>query len=82
MAAKISPIPAGARKGSPKRKPGPKVPSWHLTGKKTMQYVKEANTRSQVKKEKADKEDKVKKEAVDKHRANERASKKTSAKRK
>ena len=28
-----------------------KLPSWHLTGNKTMLYVKEANTRGQKKKE-------------------------------
>ena len=37
-----------------------------------MLYVKVANTRSQKKKEKVEKENKVKKEAVEKHRAAER----------
>ena len=53
-----------------------KLPSRHLTGNKTMLYVKEANTRSQKKKEKVEKENKVKKEAVEKHRAAERSNKK------
>ena len=41
-----------------------------------MLYVKEANTRSQKKKEKVEKENKIRKEAVEKHRAAERRSNK------
>ena len=76
MTTKIAPLPRNARKESPKRTATKKLPSWHLTGNKTMLYVKEANTRSQKKKEKVEKENKVKKEAVEKHRAAERRSNK------
>ena len=54
-------MPRDARKESPKGTATKKLPSWHLTGNKTMLYVKEANTRSQKKKEKVEKENKVKK---------------------
>ena len=35
-------------KASTRRKPA-KVPEWHLTGKKTMQYIKEAQARQEEK---------------------------------
>ena len=41
-----------------------------------MLYVKEANTRSQKKKEKVEKENKVKKEVLEKHKVAERKSQK------
>ena len=69
-------MPRDARKESPKRTATKKLSSWHLTGNKTMLYVKEANTRLQKKKEKVEKENKVNKEAMEKHRAAERRSKK------
>ena len=69
-------MPRDATKESPKTTATKKVPSWHLTDNKTMLYVQEANTRSQKKKEKIEKEDKVKKEAVEKHRVAERRSNK------
>ena len=59
-----------------------KLPSWHLTGVKTMEYVKGVDNRSQKKKEKAEKENKVKKEAIDKYRAAERRTTKMKTKRK
>ena len=50
-----------------------KLPSWHLTGVKTMVYVKGVDNPSEKKKEKAEKENKVKKEAVNKYRVAEQA---------
>ena len=76
LAGKLLPIPEDGRR-EPTRRQAKKVPSWHLTGKKTIQYVKEADSRSKEKKAKVEKENIIKKEAVDKHRAAERkASKK------
>ena len=43
------------------RRPPEKVPSWNLTGAKSTQYVKEANIRSKLNKEKAGKENAIKK---------------------
>ena len=72
LADKVVPLPRGARKAQPKRVvTTKKLPSWHLTGSKTMAYVKEANDRSMKKKEEVEKENKVKKEAVNKFRASE-----------
>ena len=66
-------MPSGARKAEPKRTVATqKLPSWHLTGVKTMEYVKGVDNWSQKKKEKAEKENKVKREAIDKYRAAER----------
>ena len=73
------PLPTGGRKESTRRPPA-KVPSWHLTGKKAMKYVNDANTRKEAKQNKVDKEAKVKKEAVNKHRAAEQKSKRTAQK--
>ena len=75
MAAKVIPLPSGGRKES-KRRPPAKVPSLHLTGKKSMRYIKEANERAKEKEAKVLKEEKIKKEAVDKSRAAERKAKK------
>ena len=50
-------------KASTRRKPA-KVPEWHLTGKKTMQYIKEAQARQEEKQKKEEKYDKIKKEAI------------------
>ena len=73
MADKVVPLPRGARTAQPKRVVATKkLPSWHLTGSKTMAYVKEANDRSMKKKDKVEKENKVKQEAVTKFRASER----------
>ena len=47
-----------------------------------MEYVKGVDNRSQKKKEKAEKENKVKKEAIDKYRAAEQRTTKTTKKRK
>ena len=58
-------MPSGARKADPKRAVATqKLPSWHLTGIKTMAYVKDVDNQSQKKKEKDEKENKVKKESV------------------
>ena len=72
--AKIAPLPSGARKAEPKRAVATqKLPSWHLTGVKTMAYVNSGDNQSQKNKEKAEKENKVKKEAINNYRAAERA---------
>ena len=76
-------MPSGARKAEPKRTVATqKLPSWHLTGVKTMEYVKGVDNQSQKKKEKAEKENKVKKEAIDMNRAAERRTTKMMTKRK
>ena len=70
-------MPREARKAQPKRVVATKkLPSWHLTGSKTMAYVKEANDRFMKKKDKVEKENKVKQEAVTKFRASEWKAKK------
>ena len=51
------------------RKPTQKVPSLHLTGKRSMKFIAEANARTKVKEARIGKEDKIKKEAVIKSRA-------------
>ena len=75
-------MPSGARKAEPKRTVATqKLISWHLTGVKTMEYVKGVDNWSQ-KKEKAEKENKVKKEAIDKYSAAEQRTTKMMTKRK
>ena len=58
-------------KASTRRKPA-KVPEWHLTGKKNMQYIKEAQARQEEKQKKEEKHDKIKKEAVQNAKQSER----------
>ena len=48
------------------RRPAKKVPSWHLTNQKTLNYIQEADDKKKAEKKKQDKYDKAKKEAVDK----------------
>ena len=76
-------MPSGATKDEPKRTVATqKLPCWHLTEVKTMEYVKSGvDNQSQEKKEKAEKK-KVKKEAIDKYRAAEQSMTKMTKKRK
>ena len=48
----------------PKRKPSSKVPTWHLTGEKAMEYITDASKRQKEKSIKEQKCDKARKEAV------------------
>ena len=50
----------------PKRKPPPKVPSWHLTGDKAMEYITAVNDRQETKRQENEKYETAKKEAVKK----------------
>ena len=52
-----------------------KVPSYHLTGAKSMEYIKKADARTKEKEEKDKKTELVKKEAVKKLRLEERKAK-------
>ena len=54
------------------RKKTKKVPDWHLTGKETMQYIREAHTRQEEKQKKEEKYEKIKTEAVKNAKKNER----------
>ena len=56
-------LPKRQEKASTRRKPA-KVPEWHLTGNKTMKYIKEAQARQGKKQKKEEKYDKIKKEAI------------------
>ena len=56
-------LPKKQEKASTRRKLA-KVPDWHLTGNKTMKYIKEAQTRQEEKQKKEEKYEKIKKEAV------------------
>ena len=64
MAKCVLPLPEGARKVETKRRPANKVPSYHLTGDKTMKYIKEADERAKEKELKDKKTEYIKKEAV------------------
>ena len=71
------PLPkVGSGRKEPKRKQPKKVPSLHLTGKDSMQFIKEADARTKAKEARVAKEDQIKKEAVKTSRAAERKAKK------
>ena len=55
-----------------KRKKPKKVPDWHLTGKETMEYIREVHTRQEEKQKKEEKYQKIKIEAVKNAKKNER----------
>ena len=57
------PLPEKGRKVQTKRRSAQKVPSYHLTGDKTMKYIKEANDRVKEKELKDKKTENIKKEA-------------------
>ena len=65
----------GSGRREPKRKQPAKVPSLHLTGEKSMKFIKEADARTKAKEARVAKEDIIKKEAVKKSRAEERKAK-------
>ena len=67
-------MPEGNRK-EPTRRQSKKVPSFHLTSPKSMQFIKEADDRAKIKEEKDRKTELVKKEAVKNLRKNERKTK-------
>ena len=60
------------KKKEPTRRPPKKVPSYHLTSSRSMEFIKEADARAKAKEEKDRKIDLVKKEAVKKLRNQER----------
>ena len=64
-------LPKKQEKARTRRKPA-KVPDWHLTGNKTMKYIKEAQARQEEKQKKEEKYDKIKKEAVKNAKQSER----------
>ena len=72
MAESVLPLPEEARKVETKRRSANKVPSYHLTGEKTMKYIKEADVRAKEKELKDKKTENIKKEAVKQARAAER----------
>ena len=74
LANKVAPLPEGNRKEPTRRQPK-KVPSYHLTSPKSMQFIKEADDREKIKEEKDRKTELVKKEAVKNLRKNERKTK-------
>ena len=59
-------------KKEPTRRPPKKVPFYHLTSTRSMEFIKEADARAKAKEEKDRKIDLVKKEAVKKLRNQER----------
>ena len=65
-------LPEPNKKKEPTRRPPKKVPSYHLTSSKSMEFIKEADARAKAKEEKDRKIDLVKKEAVKKLRNQER----------
>ena len=56
-------LPKKEQKVTNRKKPK-KVPDWHLTGKETMEYIREAHTRQEEKQKKEEKYQKIKIEAV------------------
>ena len=64
MAESVLPLPEEARKVETKRRSGNKVPSYHLTGDKTMKYIKAAVESTKEKELKDKKTENIKKEAV------------------
>ena len=59
----LDPLPKKPEKTST-RKPSRKVPSWHLTGKATMEYIMENDAKKEKERKKEEKYDKARKEAV------------------
>ena len=53
------------------RETPPKVPSWHLTGDRAMQYISKASERQETKRQQEEKYDKAKTEAVKKVKSEE-----------
>ena len=72
MVESVLPLPEEARKIETKRRSANKVPSYHLTGEKTMKYIKEAAVRVKEKELKDTKTENIKKEAVKQAQAAER----------
>ena len=64
-------LPKKEQKVTNRKKPK-KVPDWHLTGKETMQYIREAHTRQEEKQKKEEKYEKIITEAVKNAKKNER----------
>ena len=69
------PLPKDDKENKTKRRVQKKVPSYHLTGAKSMEYIKKADVRTKEKEEKDKKTELVKKEAVKKLRLAERNAK-------
>ena len=64
LANNVLPLPTQGRKKETTRKAPKKVPSFHLTGPESMEYIKEADDRAKEKAKETEKMEKVKKEAV------------------
>ena len=75
IANKLAPLPAAKRREPTRRQPK-KVPSYHLTSPKSMQFIREADDRAKAKEQKDKNTDLVKKkEAVRKLQNEERKAK-------
>ena len=72
LANKVAPLPEGNRNKPTRRQPK-KVPSYHLTSPKSMQFIKEVDDRAKIKEEKDRKTELVK--TVKNLRKNERKTK-------
>ena len=72
MAESVLPLPEEARKVETKSRSANKVPSYHLTGDKTMKYIKEADERAKEKELKDKKTENIKNQAVKQAQAAER----------
>ena len=64
MAQSVLPLPEEARKEQTKRRRANKISSYHLTGDKTIKFIKEADHRVKEKEIKDKKTENIKKEAV------------------
>ena len=64
LANNVLPLPTQGRKKETTRKAPKKVPSFHLTGPESMEYIKEADERAKEKAKETEKMEKVKKEAA------------------
>ena len=72
MAKKVLPLPEKRRKNVITRRLPKKVPSYHLTGPESMEYIKEADARANDKSRQNEKMEKIKKAAVKDAKAAER----------
>ena len=71
MANEVVLLPEQGRRES-KRKPAKKVPSYHLTGQESMNFIKSADSRAKEKKQEEEKKEQIKKEALKEARKKDR----------